>query len=139
MNEEKNEMIKSLKEIFVPELRNLNFKGSFPHFRRTVDGVTNLLSFQFDKYGGGFVIEIANWEEPEFKTPWGKVIPLSKLTAQDLYQRQRIYPDSTKEDIGTNSWFRYDREPPTGNGNKFHEVAREAVDRLPSMEKYWGK
>jgi hypothetical protein len=49
-------MIKLLKGIFIPLLRDRNFKGSFPHFRRTENGRTNLLTFQFDKNGGGFVI-----------------------------------------------------------------------------------
>lgn len=56
----REEMIKSLSEIVVPKLRQFNFKGSFPHFRRQTAERINLLTFQFDRSGGGFVIEIAN-------------------------------------------------------------------------------
>lgn len=66
MNTERDKMIKSLIEVFIPELRNRNFKGSFPHFRKTENGKTNLLTFQFDRNSGGFIVELANWNEPEF-------------------------------------------------------------------------
>ena len=110
MSAERNKMIESLKEIVIPELRNMNFKGSFPHFRRTENGKTNLLTFQFDRSGGGFVIELANWNESEFKTSWDKLIPINKLTAHDLNKRQRIYPNSITEENGIDSWFRYDQK-----------------------------
>ena len=59
---DRDEMNKNLNEIVVPILRQLNFKGSFPHFRRLTADRLNLLTFQFDRNGGGFVIEIANVE-----------------------------------------------------------------------------
>ena len=139
MSEERTEMINALKEIFIPVLREKNFRGSFPHFRRTKNGRTNLLTFQFDRDGGRFVIELANWNEPEFKTSWGKEIPLSKLTAHDLNERQRIYPDSIKEDKGKDSWFRYDNISFGDNKDKYQVIARKVVERLPIMEQYWGK
>ncbi|WP_205504376.1 DUF4304 domain-containing protein [Rufibacter psychrotolerans] len=139
MSEERTEMINALKEIFIPVIREKDFKGTFPHFRRTKSGRTNLLTFQFDKYGGGFVIELANWHEPDFKTSWGKEIPLNKLTAHDLNERLRIYPDSIKEDKGTDSWFRYDKAHMTDNGNKYEQLAKKVIERLPLMEQYWDK
>lgn len=59
MSTERDKMISSLNKFFVPELRKLNFKGSFPHFRRIENDITNLITFQFDRDGGGFVIELA--------------------------------------------------------------------------------
>lgn len=48
---------REIKTVIIPELRNLNFKGSFPHFRRIFDnGKVDYLSFQFNRYGGSFVI-----------------------------------------------------------------------------------
>ena len=72
-------MIKNLNEIFIPVLRSLNFKGSFPHFRRLTPTRTNLLTFQFDKWGGGFVIEIANHKAGSFITRWGEEITPKKV------------------------------------------------------------
>ena len=136
MSLEKDKMIKSLNEIFVSELRKRNFKGSFPHFRKTENGKTNLLTFQFDRNGGGFVIELANWREPEFKTHWGKLIPLNKLTAHDLFERKRIYPNSTSEENSTESWFRYDQNKDL-NTDKFEILSKNVTSRIPIMEEYW--
>ena len=130
-------MIKSLKEIAVPELRKRNFKGSFPHFRKTEKGKTNLLTFQFDRKGGGFIIELANWHKSEFKTHWGKVIPLNKLIAHDLNERQRIYPNTITEKYGTDSWFRYDKKNILDFRDKYDKLSKKVVDRIPIMEKYW--
>ena len=132
-------MIESLKEIVIPELRNLNFKGSFPHFRKTENGKTNLLTFQFDRSGGGFIIELANWYEPEYKTSWGKTIKLNKLTAHDLYKRQRIYPDTLTEENGKDSWFRYDRKSILTFGNKYDRLSKKVIDRIIIMKKYWSE
>ena len=129
-------MIKSLKEIFIPELRNRNFKGSFPHFRKTENGKTNLLTLQFDRNGGGFIIELANWNKSEFKTHWGKIIPLNKLTAHDLNERQRIYPNSLTEKRGTDSWFRYGKPK---SDKIYNELAQKVVERIPIMEQYWNE
>ena len=56
----KSRMLLSLNEITIPALRQLNFKGSLPHFRRMKDGQLNLLSFQFSQFGSNFDVEIAN-------------------------------------------------------------------------------
>ena len=45
MSKERDKMIKYLKEITIPELRNRNFKGSFPHFRKIENGKTNFIDF----------------------------------------------------------------------------------------------
>ena len=51
-------MISKLKKIVVPGLRERGFKGSFPHFRRISEKKIDLITFQFHRYGGGFVIEV---------------------------------------------------------------------------------
>ncbi len=107
-------MIASLKEIVVPELRERGFRGSFPHFRRPTDRQIELLSFQFDKNGGGFVIVISRCPPGGITTSWGKEIPPGKVTAHDLHpdERQRLQP---LEGGGTDSWFRFDsRARPSG-------------------------
>jgi uncharacterized protein DUF4304 len=52
-------MIAALKAEFVPALKARGFKDSFPHFRRIEPDKIDLHTVQFDKWGGGFVIEIA--------------------------------------------------------------------------------
>ena len=111
----------ALKRVVVPELRRAGFTGSFPHFRRVRESI-DLVTFQFDRYGGGFVIEVATGESAGFTTHWGKHIPASKLTTWDLHpnQRKRLKPASGS---GTDSWFRYAHA-------STERVAAEALDHL---------
>lgn len=134
---DRDKMNKSIKNIFVPELRKLNFKGSLPHFRRTIENRTNLITFQFDRDGGGFVVELANYLGAEFTTSWGKQIPLDKLKAHDINERQRIYPNSIIEENGKLSWFRYDKTSFFSFSNRFDKIANQLVEKLPIMNKYW--
>ena len=48
-------MILELKRIVQPHLRVIEFSGSLPHFRKIGKETIDLVSFQFDRNGGGFV------------------------------------------------------------------------------------
>jgi hypothetical protein len=119
----------TLKALVFPALRGIGFNGSFPHFRRATNDVVELLTFQFDRSGGGFVIEIARCATSGYTTTWGKHIPPSKVRAWDLHpdQRHRIQP---RIGGGTDAWFRFD------NGNVKH-AANEVIDAMPKAEAWW--
>ncbi|MET4080507.1 hypothetical protein ABIB40_000447 [Pedobacter sp. UYP30] len=131
----RDEMIKNLSEIVVPKLRQLNFKGSFPHFRRQTSERINLLTFQFDRSGGGFVIELANCKPDGFTTPWGLEIKPNKLTAHDVYKRKRI--NSNKEGSSTDNWFRYDRKYLFGLGDIYKKISKDVLLKFDIAEDYW--
>jgi len=116
----------ALKKLVVPVLRERSFTGSFPHFRRIKEEV-DLLTFQFDRNGGGFIIEAAKGKKEGFTTHWGKYIPAAKLTAWDLHpdQRKRLHPGP---DGSVESWFRYDAS------QDCDAVARAALSMILSQE-----
>jgi hypothetical protein len=118
-----------LKSAVVPVLRERAFKGSFPHFRRVTSGGVDLLTFQFDGNGGGFVIEIARGSAEGFTTHWGKFIPSGKLTAWDLHPNDR-YRLQPREGSGTDCWFRYENAPVA-------KVAKQVLELLPKAEAWW--
>ena len=126
-----------LKENIEPSLRLLNFKGSFPHYRRIINNKVNLLTFQFDLHGGGFVIEIANCYITEDTMLWDKRIPANKLTAHDLYTRKRIQPNMTTDNSSTDDWFRYDVKYLWGFGNIYLKICKEVLSKLDLMKNYW--
>jgi hypothetical protein len=136
-NSSRKEMIKHLSEIVIPILRQKGFKGSFPHFRRVTSERINLLTFQFDRYGGGFVIEIANCQPAGFATSWGKKIEPNKLTAHDLYRRKRIQSNMDTLNSSTEDWFRYDKRDIFGLGNIYKSVSNDVLSKLPYCENYW--
>jgi hypothetical protein len=105
MSDQRAAVDAALRSIVVPALRKAGFKGSLPHFRRIGEDKIDLLTFQFDKYGGGFVVEIAMCEPGGFVMPWGDVIPPAKVTAHHIASpRPRLGPAG----IGQDHWFRFD-------------------------------
>jgi len=111
-----------LKGTVIPWLRAAGYKGSFPHFRRPDDAGIDLLTFQFDRHGDGFVVEIARCPLNGLTTHWGKHVAPSKVTAWDMQpnDRTRLKPRSGS---GTESWFRYE------NG-QFKQCAMELLKIL---------
>jgi len=81
MSKERDKMVEALKKSVVPKLKEMGFKGSFPHFRRANETAIHLLTFQFDKWGGGFVIEIAQCPIIGITTHWGEQIAPNKVNA----------------------------------------------------------
>jgi hypothetical protein len=124
-------MVSALKAHFVTVLRAHGFKGSFPHFRRAHDKRIDLLTVQFDRHGGGFVIEISRCGPEGFTTPWGKHIPPAKVTAHDINPRDRPRLESNAPGAG-GSWFRYDDGTPPDN------VALRAAECLDDASRWWG-
>jgi len=111
MNESRAAMERVLKSTVIPWLRSGGFKGSLPHFRRRGAKAIDLLTFQFDRYGGGFIVEIAQCPLEGTTTHWGKAIPPEKVTAWDMdwTSRNRI---RAEDKLGTDGWFRFDTKPP---------------------------
>jgi Domain of unknown function (DUF4304) len=112
VNYSKADMARELKSSVLPWLRQQGFSGSFPHFRRLGgEHRADLLTFQFDRHGGGYVIEIAQCPLEGIVTPWGMAIPASKAKAWNVHptRRRRI---RAEDKPGTEGWFRFDAYPP---------------------------
>ena len=133
----RKEMIKYLSEFVIPILRQKGFKGSFPHFRRLTNDRINLLTFQFDKYGGGFVIEITNCQSNGFTTSWGTKIEPNKLTAHSISNRMRIQSNMDTPNSSTDDWFRYDKKHLFGFGDIYKKVCKDVLSKLDIAEDYW--
>jgi hypothetical protein len=114
---EREATIRELKRVLQPQLRSLGFTGTFPHFRKIGKDAIDLMTFQFDRNGGGFVIEIARCLADGIVTPWGAHIPPNKTTSHDLHpdRRKRIQPQTGG---GTDAWFRFDTAAPQAVARK---------------------
>ena len=104
---EREAMIKVLKQVVQPHLRSMGFVGAFPHYRRTTEAHIDLLTFQFDRYGGGFVVEVARSPVDGVVRANGTRIAPTKVTAWDVNPQYRNRVQE-RPGPGTNSWFRYD-------------------------------
>lgn len=125
-----DEMKLSLKKVFVPSLRALGFKGSFPDFRRIGSDRIDLLTVQFDRHGGGFIIEVSRCPPNGITTSWGKQIPSNQVTAWDQHPNQRHRLGSPKPGVDGH-WFRFDDGTPTD------VVANQATLFLEEADRWW--
>jgi hypothetical protein len=123
MSESHDGMVRALKAIVVPRLHELGFAGSYPHFRRRGETRLDLLMFQFDRHGGGFVLELARCPPVDLGLPWGDRVPVDEIRAfqPPISQRARIQhrPGPSRMD-----WFRYD----SGDFEQTGRVALAFID-----------
>jgi hypothetical protein len=119
--EDRRQMLDALKTILIPTLKGDGFSGSFPHHRRRGPEFYDLLTFQFDKHGGGFAVELARCLPSGIERPMGH-IEAGKARAWDRHPtyRKRIQP---RPGGGADTWFRYDCEEPA-------DVARATLRAL---------
>jgi hypothetical protein len=119
---DRSDMLAALQGEVLPRLRSAGFRGSFPHFRRLLVSKIEVISFQFDKYGGGFVVEKGWAPSGDFQTPWGETVPVTKLRTSYLPfdQVSRLKPATVTSD---DYWFRFDEHSPD-------DVARTLIDVL---------
>ena len=140
MNDERTLMEKALKEVVVPKLRKLGFKGSLPHFRRLRENQLDLLSFQYYSAGGSFVVEIAKAPPEGITTSWGKFIPPDKANVTWVNERLRLGSEPEK---GVNDyWFEFGRlsyEPEKKPASYEHllNVAQEVAELLDRQAEPW--
>ncbi|MDX8529773.1 DUF4304 domain-containing protein [Mesorhizobium sp. VK25A] len=102
-------MVGELRATVVPWLRRAGFTGNFPHFRRIEEKAIDLLTFQFDRHGGGFLVEITRCPPGGVVTPEGKAIAPNDVKAWDLNpsRRRRVVVRQTGR---MEDWFRFDRQ-----------------------------
>ena len=85
----REEMDETLKGTVIPHLRDLGFKGSGLHFRRERNGALDLLSFQFSRWSGSFVVEIGRVSR-EGVDRYGKHIAPFQAKAYHSKERHRL-------------------------------------------------
>jgi len=133
MSDSRNRMIAALQETVVPTLRDIGFSGSFPHFRRIRDTQIDLLTFQFNRYGGSFVVEIAFCAPGGFTTHRGKHIPPNEVQARDIHPTQRLRLGSHPPDKADH-WFYYEPE----RAGVYTDTAVELLPLLRSeADRFW--
>lgn len=140
MTDERTLMEKALKEIVVPRLRQIGFKGSLPHFRRVREKQLDLLSFQYYSAGGSFVVEIAKAPAEGITTRWGKFIPPDKANVTWVNERLRLGSEPTKG-IGDH-WFKFGRrsfepEKKPAPYEHFVSVAQELASLIDTQAESW--
>ena len=100
------QMRRALDEVVLRVLREAGFTGKHPHYRR-IDSrsqTIDLVSFQTDKWGGGFLIELARCPAKNIRDWAGRRISSRRVTAQHFLERTRL-----PKAINRRGWYRYDQ------------------------------
>lgn len=119
----------ALKKVVIPVLRKQEFKGSLPHFRRKNEKNIDLITFQFSRWGGSFVVEVATCPIEGVTMYWGEHIPPNKVAAHHLNNRFRIGAKSKGED---GKWFDFEDAK---TEEEFDEVASSVLDLLNTTDR----
>jgi hypothetical protein len=103
----RDDMNRALKEVAVPALRALGFKGSLPHLHRQRADGYDLLSFQFRSDGGSFVVEVGRVGLAGILFA-GRTIPANKLNTTYLEHRHRLGAPLS----GGDHWYQFEAADP---------------------------
>lgn len=120
----------AIKKNIVPVLREQGFKGSFPHFRRKNKNHIDLITFQFNTWGGSFVVELATSPLEGMIMSWGEEIPANKVTAHHVNERHRLGESGGEPGI----WFDYSQARTTGD---FEQVCHSVLGLLHLSDPNW--
>jgi hypothetical protein len=121
----------ALNKVVLPVLRNQGFKGSIPHLRRTNENNIDLITFQYNRWGGSFVVELAISPIEGVTMYWGEQIPPNKVNAQHINKRFRLGAKSEKDD---GIWFNFEDAI---TDEDFEQVATNALESLNTSDRSW--
>jgi hypothetical protein len=135
MSREGDLMRKALQRLLVPELRRLGFRGTNPKFQRKSPEWLDLLSIQYSKYGGEFVLEFTRRERGPLHTSWGETVPEERLNVGYVHPTQRARLEQRGPTSGEGlRGFKF-----SGFGEhpvKYDELAAQVAALLPQVEEW---
>lgn len=133
MTDTRQAMSVSLKNIVVPVLRRLGFKGSFPHFYRESDGHVDLVAFQFRLDGGSFVVELSYAEPDRQNVYFDKEAQVSKLRVSQTSNRSRL----GAERPGSDKWFSFEPSGLFRRQANYDQISAEVAELTDQQAVTW--
>lgn len=128
-------MIRTIKKILGPILREKKFTGVFPHFFRQRNGHIDLLTIQFSRYGGGFVVEVSYVDKERNNIYVFKDLQPEKLRVSHSIDRLRL--GSMPQQGISDHWFKYDKKISLSPNTILESVAKEVVPFLENQAEEW--
>ena len=127
----RDDMISISKEAVRTSPQRAWIQGITAALPASLGGSIDLLTIQFDRWGGGFVIEISKCSLDGITTLWGEHVPPNRVSAWDVNppNRPRLGAPRPQDD---GHWFRFDDGTPTD------KVATLAVSYLREADQWWG-
>lgn len=133
MTDSRDQMNLALKEIAVPALRDVGFKGSFPNFYRSSGNHVDLLKFQFSLAGGSFVVEISFADSERKNVYIDKEVSISKLRVDQTTKRLRLGASNQAAD----PWFDFEKTGFFSRKPDYSGIAHQVVNLVRSKGEEW--
>jgi hypothetical protein len=127
-NPQRVKMNTALKSIFVPKLKGLGLKGTYPNFRMQKDGFVITATIQFSLYSRAFVVEFGRDKLNDLKG-MAKNTPFEKLTSSYMTHRYRL----GAKQMGSDKWFKFEDFT---TDDEYDDLARQAEKELPTAEHF---
>ncbi len=128
-----NRMHKALKRHLVPALVQLGFTGTASNFQRLLPEAQDLLTIQYHKDGGSFILECGRRERGPLHTSWGSIVPEETLEVRYLpvMQRARLQElDTISDDLFAGFCFRDFGE----DVDRYDQLAKRVAGLLPQID-----
>ncbi|MBK8583470.1 MAG: DUF4304 domain-containing protein [Flavobacteriales bacterium] len=122
-----------LKRVVIPVLRELGFKGTYPHFYRERRGHVDLLSFQFRLSGGSFVAELSFADQERSNIYFDKTVSASKLRVVQASKRLRLGSALPEND----HWFSFETSGWLSRSPSYEKIARSVAALLMAQGDQW--
>ncbi len=126
-------MRRALRRHWLPSLTRLGFSGRTSTFHRLERDAQDLLSLQYWKYGGEFILEFARRPRGPFSTIWGTVVPeekmeVSHLNPLDRARLQQIEP-LAGEHLRGFAFHSFEDDY-----SKYENLAVQVVELMPAVD-----
>ena len=92
----------------------------------------DVLTFQFSRWGGGFVVEVGSCPPGGVVLHTGEHISPADVKAHHIYPRLRLGSDPPES---TDHWFEF--ESATYGESIYQMMAEEVLMCIPQAERYW--
>jgi len=125
----------ALKQVTVPHLRELGFKGSYPNFYRDRGNHIDLLTFQFRREGGSFAVEVSFADPARQNIYIYKDSPVKALRPSQATERLRLgsNPGAGVEDF----WFSFEPHGVFHRTPSPESVADQVVSHIKTQGLMW--
>lgn len=133
MSESRDHMNLALKELAVPALRDMGFKGSFPNFYRSSGSHVDLLKFQFRLSGGSFVVEMSFADSERNNVYIDKAASISELRVDQTTKRLRLGAQAQ----GGDHWFDFEKAGFFSREPDYSGIAQQVVNLVRSQGEEW--
>lgn len=90
-----------------------------------------MITFQFNRWGGSFIVELATCPTEGTTMYWGEKIPPNKVNAHHIDDRYRLGANSLEDD---GIWFKYENAL---TEDDYAKVAENVLKLIKTSDQNW--